>query len=101
VLAVGERVPVVVDVVVGEFDGGTGGALPGDDGCELRGEAEGELGGLGWGGGVDRDRRVEGGNEKAREGTGVCARGWGGAVKRGDRVGKNIGRWIRLNKERE
>ena len=65
-LAVGERVPVVVDVVVGEFDGGTGGALPGDDGCELPGEAEGELGGLGWGGGVDRDRRVEGGNEKAR-----------------------------------
>jgi len=55
VLAVGERVPVVVDVVVGEFDGGTGGALPGDDGCELPGEAEGELGGLGWGGGVDRD----------------------------------------------
>ena len=48
VLAVGERVPVVVDVVVGEFNGGTGGALPGDDGCELRGEAEGELGGLGW-----------------------------------------------------
>ena len=45
-LAVGERVPVVVDVVVGEFDGGTGGALPGDDGCELRGGAEGELGGL-------------------------------------------------------
>jgi len=84
VLAVGERVPVVVDVVVGEFDGGTGGALPGDDGCELPGEAEGELGGLGWGGGVDRDRRVEGGNEKAREGTGVCARGWGGAVKWGD-----------------
>ena len=84
-LAVGERVPVVVDVVVGEFDGGAGGALPRDDGCELPGEAEGELGGLGWGGGVDRDRRVEGGNEKAREGTGVCVRGWGGAVKWGDR----------------
>ena len=48
-LAVGERVPVVVDVVVGEFNGGTGGALPGDDGCELRGEAEGELGGPGLG----------------------------------------------------
>ena len=44
VLAVGERVPVVVDVdvVVGEFDGETGGALPGDDGCELPGEVEGE-----------------------------------------------------------
>ena len=40
-LAVGQRVPVMVDVVVGEFDGGTGGALPGDDGCELPGEAEG------------------------------------------------------------
>ena len=61
-----ERVPVVVDVVVGEFNGGTGGALLDDDGCELRGEAEGELGGLGWGGGVDRDRRVEGGNEKSK-----------------------------------
>ena len=45
----------MVDVVVGEFDGGAGGALPGDDGCELPGEAEGELRGLGWGGGVDRD----------------------------------------------
>ena len=54
-LAVGERVPVVVDVVVGEFDGGAGGALPGDDRCELPGEAMGKLRGLGWGGGVDRD----------------------------------------------
>ncbi|CAD6253740.1 unnamed protein product [Miscanthus lutarioriparius] len=36
-------------------------------------------------GGVDPDRTVEGGNEKAREGTGVCARGWGGAVEWGDR----------------
>ena len=84
-LAVGEQVPVMVDVVVGEFDGGARGALPGDDGCELPGEVEGELGGLGWGGGVDRDWWVEGGNKKAREGTGVCARGWGAAVKWGDR----------------
>ena len=63
-LAVGERVPVVVDVVLGEFDGGTGGALLGDNGCELPGEVEGELGGLGWGGSVDRDWRAEGGMKK-------------------------------------
>ena len=77
-LAVGERVPVVVDVVVGEFDSGAGGALLGNDGCELPGEAEGELRGLGWGGDVDRDRRVEGGNKKAREGTGLPICGYRG-----------------------